>query len=130
MAAAKRSAGMVKTRWGEGVTGNVAIGAWAVVATIPICLMLGIGGAVADRNPGAGLTLIGIGLVSLVAVSTVVAAIRQIFAVALYRYAIDAPVGGFAPADLENPFTGSKGASANPGSSGSACRSSPSSRSW
>ena len=31
------------------------------------------------------------------------------FAVALYRYAIDAPIGTFSPGDLENPFTGAKG---------------------
>ena len=59
-------------------------------------------------EPGAGFVLIAIGLIALVAISTVVAATRQVFAVALYRYAIDAPIGGFSAADLENPFTGGK----------------------
>jgi hypothetical protein len=31
-------------------------------------------------------------------------ATRQVFSVALYRYAIDRPAGGFATADLEHPF--------------------------
>jgi hypothetical protein len=49
--------------------------------------------------------LIGLSLVGLVATFTAVAATQQVFAVALYRYAIDAPIGGFTPADLEYPFT-------------------------
>jgi hypothetical protein len=109
IAAAKRSAGMVRTRWGEGVTGNVAISAWAVVVTIPACFLLGIGAAMVGQQPGAGFALLAIGIIVIVAISTVVAATRQVFAVALYRYAIDAPIGGFSTADLENPFTGRKG---------------------
>ena len=107
VSAVKRSAGMVKSRWGEGITGNVAIGAWSVVVAVPAALLLGIGAALAGGGqPGPGVALVAVGLVALVAISTVVAATRQVFAVALYRYAIDAPIGGFAPADLENPFTG------------------------
>jgi hypothetical protein len=101
----KRSAKLVKGRWGEGVSGNVAIGAWAVVATIPLALLIGIGAATAGRHPGTGLPLLATGLVGLISISALVAATRQIFAVALYRYAIDAPVGGFSSADLEYPFT-------------------------
>jgi hypothetical protein len=101
----KRSAKLFKARWGEGVTGNIAIGAWAVIATIPLAFLIGIGGAVAGRHPGTGFPLLATGLVGLIAISTVVGATRQIFAVALYRYAIDAPVGGFSSADLEYPFT-------------------------
>ena len=45
-----------------------------------------------------------VALVGLFAISTLVAATKQVFAVALYRYAIDAPAGGFAASDLEYPF--------------------------
>ena len=90
------------------LTGNLAIGAWSVIVAIPAGLTLGIGAAVAKTQPGAGLVLVAIGLIALVALSTVVAATRQVFAVALFRYAIDAPIGTFSPADLENPFTGAK----------------------
>ena len=106
--AAKRSAGLVRQRWGEGLTGNIAIGAWAVVVAVPAGMMLGVGGAMVGRQPGAGFALVALGLIALVTITTVVAATRQVFAVALYRYAIDAPIGGFSPADLENPFTGGK----------------------
>lgn len=108
LSAVKRSAGLVKSRWGEGLTGNLAIGAWSVVVAIPAGLILGIGAALVGTQPGAGLVLVATGLIALVALSTVVAATRQVFAVALFRYAIDAPIGTFSPADLENPFTGGK----------------------
>ncbi len=103
--AVKRSAGMVKSRWGEGLTGNVAIGAWVVVATVPIVILITFGAMMAGRQPGAGYALIGVGVIVLVGVSTVASATRQVFAVALYRFAIDAPTRGFSTADLESPFT-------------------------
>ena len=109
VSAVKRSAELLRSRWGEGLTGNVAIGAWSVVVAIPAGLMLGIGAAIAQKQPGAGFVLVAAGLIALVALSTVVAATRQVFAVALYRYAIDAPIGTFSAGDLENPFTGQKG---------------------
>jgi hypothetical protein len=111
LSAVKRSAGLVKSRWGEGLTGNIAIGAWSVVVALPAGIVLAIGAALAGGSePGVGVALVAIGLISLVAISTVVAATRQVFAVALYRYAIDAPIGGFSAADLEKPFTGGKAA--------------------
>jgi hypothetical protein len=106
--AAKRSAGLVKNRWGEGATGSVAIGAGSAVVALPAAFTLGVGVAIAPRQPGAGFALIGIGAIALVGISIVAAATRQVFAVALYRYAIDAPIGSFSPADLEHPFTGGK----------------------
>lgn len=102
--ALKRSGGLVKQRWGEGISGRISIGAWAVVATIPLAIVLGVGAGLLRKHPEAGVTLIGLSLVGLVAVGAAVAATQQVFAVALYRYAIDAPIGGFAPADLEYPF--------------------------
>jgi uncharacterized protein DUF6159 len=103
--AVKRSGRLVKQRWGEGLSGSIAIGAWSVVAAVPLGIVLGVGAALLKRHPAAGVITIGAALLGLVAVSTAVAATRQVFAVALYRYAIDAPIGGFAPADLEYPFT-------------------------
>jgi hypothetical protein len=102
--ALKRSSGLVKRRWGEGLTGRISIGAWAVVAVFPLAFMLAIGGAIVGRHPAAGILLISVSLGGMVAVFTAVAATQQVFAVALYRYAIDAPIGGFSAADLEYPF--------------------------
>ena len=103
--ALKRSAGLVKSRWGEGITGRVSIGAWSVVAMVPLGIVIGVGAALLRRHPETGVVLIGLGTVGLIAVFTAVAATQQVFAVALYRYAIDAPIGGFSSSDLDYPFT-------------------------
>lgn len=102
--ALKRSAGLVKRRWGEGISGRISISAWTVLATLPLVILLVIGVALLHRHPGTGVTLIGFSLIAIVAVLTAAAATQQVFAVALYRYAIDAPIGGFTSADLEYPF--------------------------
>lgn len=102
--ALKRSSGMVKRRWGEGLTGSISIGAWTVVAAVPLAILLGIGAAFLEQQPSTGVVLIGLSVLGLIAISVAAAATRQVFAVALYRYAIDAPIGGFATSDLEYPF--------------------------
>jgi Family of unknown function (DUF6159) len=104
-AALKRSSGLVKRRWGEGVSGRISIGAWAVIAMVPLAIGLAIGATLMQRHPEAGIVVIGFSLVGMVAVFAAVAATQQVFAVALYRYAIDAPIGGFSASDLEYPFT-------------------------
>ncbi|MGE5281630.1 MAG: DUF6159 family protein [Chloroflexota bacterium] len=106
--ALKRSAGLVKQRWGEGVTGRVAIGAWSVIAAVPLVIVLVIGSALLKQRPEAGVALIGVSLVGLFALFAAVAATQQVFTVALYRYAIDAPIGGFTASDLEYPFVADK----------------------
>lgn len=103
--AVRRSGGLVKRRWGEGITGGISIGAWSIVAMIPLAIVLGVGAAFLGRHPATGVVLIAASLIGLCAVTVAVAATRQVFAVALYRYAIDAPIGGFATSDLEYPFT-------------------------
>jgi hypothetical protein len=103
--ALRRSSGLVKRRWGEGISGRISIGAWAVIATVPLAIGLAIGATLLPTHPEAGIVVIGFSLVGMVAVFAAVAATQQVFAVALYRYAIDAPIGGFSAADLEYPFT-------------------------
>jgi hypothetical protein len=102
--ALKRSTGLVKSRWGEGISGRVAIGAWSVVAIVPLAIGLGVGVALLDAHPATGATLIGGSLLGLVATVAAVAATQQVFAVALYRDAIGAPIGGFAASDMAYPF--------------------------
>ena len=102
--ALKRSTSLVKSRWGEGISGRVAIGAWSVVALVPLAIGLGVGAALLDAHPAAGATVIAVSLLGIVATVAAVAATQQVFAVALYRYAIDAPIGGFADSDMAYPF--------------------------
>jgi hypothetical protein len=102
--ALRGSGHLIKSRWGEGISGLVGIGAWATIVAIPAGILLAIGLGVSTRHPETGIPLITIGLGALVVVSALATATRQVFAVALYRYATDVPTGGFSAADLEYPF--------------------------
>jgi hypothetical protein len=102
--AVRSSAHLVKSKWGEGLTGLVGIGAWTAVVAIPAAILLGAGVAVNVRHPASGVAMIAVGVIALILVSALAAATRQVFSVALYRYATGAPTGGFALTDLERPF--------------------------
>ncbi|HEX3609817.1 MAG TPA: DUF6159 family protein [Solirubrobacterales bacterium] len=102
--ALKGSARTVKDRWGEGLTGLVGIGAWTAVVAIPAAILLGAGLVVNIRHPASGVAMIAVGVIALILVSAMASATRQVFSVALYRYAIGSPSDGFATADLERPF--------------------------
>jgi Family of unknown function (DUF6159) len=107
----KRSAGLVRERWGEGIAGGIIITAWTTIAI----LLLGVAAAVAI--PAAGSTgamiffavLAGLALVAILAAQSVV---RQTFVVALYRYATTGTAEGpFTEQDLSAPFTPKRGRS-------------------
>jgi hypothetical protein len=105
----KRSATLMRKRWGEGAAGSIGIFAVFTLASIVPALLVGAGGAVAVFQPGIGIALIVAGAVGLLVIFAASSAVRQIFAVALYRYAVDGEVtGGFPAADLERPFTARK----------------------
>jgi hypothetical protein len=102
---AKESVHLIKSKWGEGITGMVGIGAWTVFAMIPVGIIFGIGLSVRNRDATLGAALIAIAVGAILLVSAASLATRQVFSVALYRYASGAPnTGGFAAADLEEPF--------------------------
>jgi len=103
----RQSAALVKQRWGEGVTGNLVIGAWAVLVAVPVGIVLGVADA-ASRRSHATMLLIVVGV--LVLVGSVTWAATRVFSVALYRYATDADASGpFAEADLKQPFRKRRG---------------------
>jgi uncharacterized protein DUF6159 len=106
--AIKRSVTLFKEHWGGQVTGMAAIGIGVFLCgMLPAIALIVVGVLVLGGDDGAALLaggglLIAIGFV-LLAVSTVLAsALRQVFAVALYRYATAgvAPQG-FSTQDLE-----------------------------
>jgi len=102
---AKESVHMIKSKWGEGITGLVSISAWTILVMIPAGILIGLGIVTGRRNPDAGAALIAIAVGASFLVSALMLAIRQVFSVALYRYAIGAPNrGDFAAADLDDPF--------------------------
>ena len=102
---AKESVQLIKSRWGEGISGLVSISAWTVLAMIPVGILLGVGLGVRAQHATVGAALIAIAVGAVLLVSALSLATRQVFSVALYRYASGAPdTGGFAVADLEEPF--------------------------
>jgi hypothetical protein len=105
-----RSATLLRGRWGEGAAGTLGISALTGVAAIVPGILLGAGFAVIPFAPGVGVPLLVLGLAGFAAVVTVGSAVRQIFAVALYRYAAhDVVAGPFGEADLQRPFAPRRG---------------------
>jgi hypothetical protein len=102
--AARRSGELVRERWGEALGGTVSIAFWAA---IPSAIGGGlIGAGIATTNATARAVLVGSALVVFAVVGGLTAATRELFSVALYRYAID-PAGAdgrvFPAADLADP---------------------------
>jgi hypothetical protein len=91
---------------GEGITGLVGIAAWSIVAIFPVAIVFGAGLAVRGSDPNLGAALIAIAIGGILLISALALATREVFAVALYRYATGSPnTGGFAVADLAEPFS-------------------------
>jgi len=102
----KRSGQLVRERWGESIAGSIGISAVFGVASIVPALLLGVGFAIAPFQPGIGIPLAAVGIVGLVVLSGAGSALRNVYSVALYRYAVDGEAtGGFAEPDLQHPFT-------------------------
>ena len=106
LSCAQRSVALFKERWGEGVTGSVVIVAWTVLAAIGGVMVVFVGLGVQDIWSGvAGIVLIAVGLAALLMVSAFGSTVREVFAVALFRYARDgAALGGFVERDLARPL--------------------------
>jgi hypothetical protein len=82
----KRSAHIFRERWGEQITGQVSIGGIVVLASlIPVVVLGLIGYAVGGAGGGV---LIAIAVAVLVIAAIISTALSQIFAVALYRFAV------------------------------------------
>lgn len=105
----KGSAHLVKSKWGEGLTGMVSIGAWTVLAMVPV-VMVGVTGAVIARDdPVVGVAVVCLAAAGFVAICAMATATKQVFGVALFRYATGVSTPGFELRDLENPFEAKKG---------------------
>jgi hypothetical protein len=99
----RRSSRLIRERWGEGVGGTVLIGAWALPLFAVAGALIGIG---TDADGQARVTVLATGVGIMCVAIALVTAARQVFAVALYRYATDGTArGGFAEVDLRAPFS-------------------------
>jgi hypothetical protein len=100
----KRSASMFRDRWGQQVTGNLAIGgAVLLLGVLPGIALVAGGIAIWASSGFAGAVLVIVGVVVLAVAMVLSRALSGIFGVALYRYALDGEaVGGFSAGELES----------------------------
>ena len=105
----KRSAKVVKDRWGEGVSGSVIITGWVILATLPLGIVFALAIAATSAAHALQVALIVAAALTLVAIVAIQGVVRQTFAVALYRYATTgAGHGPFDARDLQSPFAANR----------------------
>lgn len=112
----KRSASIFKEKWGQQITGNIAIGgAVFLFAVLPAALLIVAGVVLWSSSGPAAVALILIGAVILFVALLVEKALSGVFGVALYRYAMDGEaVGGFTKEELESAVKLKKARNAPP----------------
>lgn len=112
----KRSSSLFKSRWGQQVTGNIAIGgAVFLFGILPSMLLIGAGVLIWATTSFAGALLVVLGVIGFAIAVLVSSALSGIFGVALYRYALDGEaVAGFTPEELESAVRTKHGRNAPP----------------
>ena len=100
----KRSASLFRERWGQQITGNIAIGAAVfLLGVLPAAALIAVGVLVWSSAAFLGALLVIVGALVLAVALLISRALNGIFGVALYRYALDGQVvGGFTQEDLES----------------------------
>jgi Family of unknown function (DUF6159) len=100
----KRSASLFRERWGQQITGNLAIGgAVFLIGVLPAIGLIVAGVALWSSAAFLGALLVIVGALVLAIALLISRALSGIFGVALYRYALDGEVvGGFTQDDLES----------------------------
>lgn len=107
----KRSATIFKDKWGQQITGNIAIGgAIGLFAILPAALLIVAGVVLWPSSGPAAVALILIGAVIMCVAMLVQKALSGVFGIALYRYAVEGKaVGGFTQDELESAVKLKKG---------------------
>lgn len=112
----KRSGALFRERWGQQITGNIAIGAAVFLLGVLPAAALIVGGIVLWSSASfLGALLVVVGALVLAIALLVSRALSGIFGVALYRYALDGEtVGGFTREDMESAVKVKGGRNAPP----------------
>jgi hypothetical protein len=107
----KRSATIFKDKWGQQITGNIAIGgAVALLGILPAALLIFAGFLLWPSSGVAAGALILVGAVIMCVALLISKALSGVFGVALYRYAVEGEaVGGFTKEELESAVKLKKG---------------------
>jgi hypothetical protein len=108
----KRSASMFRQRWGQQITGDVVIGGIVFLAgVLPAIVLVVLGALLWSSSSFGGAVLVVLGALLFAIAMLISGALRGIFGVALYRYALDGEVvGGFTSEELESAVKRKRGA--------------------
>jgi hypothetical protein len=108
----KRSGALFKQRWGQQITGNLAIGGIVfLLGFLPAVALIVVGVVIWPSAGFAGAVLVVIGALILCVALLISKALSGVFGVALYRYALDGEVlGGFTQDDFESAVKRKRGA--------------------
>ena len=100
----KRSASIFKAKWGQQITGNLAIGAAIfLLGFLPAAILIVAGILIWSSASFIGALLVVIGAIVLAVAMLISKALNGVFGVALYRYATGGEaVGGFTTEELES----------------------------
>lgn len=112
----KRSASMFRERWGQQITGNIAIGgAVFLIGVLPAAILIVAGVVLWSSASFLGALLVVVGALILAVAMLISRALSGIFGVALYRYALEGKaLGGFTSEELESAVRLKKGARKTP----------------
>jgi hypothetical protein len=111
----KRSSGIFRQKWGQQITGNIAIGGFVFLFGMLPSILLVVAGILVWASAGfLGALLVILGVIGFAVSAVISSALSGIFGVALYRYALDGDaVGGFTSEELESAVR-TKGGRATP----------------
>ncbi len=112
----KRSGSLFKSRWGQQITGNLAIGGGVFLfGILPSMLLIAAGVLVWASAGFVGALLVVLGVIGFAVAALISSALSGIFGVALYRYALDGEtVAGFTTEELESAVKSKGGRNAPP----------------
>jgi hypothetical protein len=116
----KRSGSLFRDRWGQQITGNIAIGgAVFLLGVLPALVLIAAGFLIWPSTGVGGVVLIVLGALILCVALLISKALSGVFGVALYRYALDGQVlGGFTKEDFESAVRPKRGAKLPPATPG------------
>jgi hypothetical protein len=111
----KRSSAIFRQKWGQQITGNIAIGGFVFLFGMLPSILLVVAGILVWASAGfVGALLVILGVIGFAISAVISSALSGIFGVALYRYALDgSAVGGFTSQELESAVR-NKGGRATP----------------
>jgi hypothetical protein len=112
----KRSSSLFRQKWGQQVTGNIAIGGAVFLFGMLPSILLVVAGVLVWASSGfAGALLVILGVIGFAISALISSALSGIFGVALYRYALEGEaLGGFTSEELESAVRTKGGRNAPP----------------